>query len=70
VEDNEPLFETSVKLPYGFALTARVRPSTIKSTAIRLLPWAVYLALPQGRLAKTALFLAMRTSPLVRQKLR
>ena len=68
--DDEPLFETSVKLPYGFALTARVRPSTIKSTVLHVLPWAVYLALPQGRMAKTALFIAIRTSPLLRQKVR
>ena len=68
--DNEPLFETSVKLPYGFALTARVRPSTVKRTLIKLLPWAIYVAMPQGRAAKVALFAATRLSPMVKQKVR
>jgi len=68
--DNEPLFETSVTLPYGFALTARVRPSTVKRTLIKLLPWAIYVAMPQGRAAKVALFAATRLSPMVKQKVR
>jgi hypothetical protein len=68
--DNEPIFEASVKLPYGYALTARARPSTVKKTLVRLLPWAIYVAMPQGRAAKVALFAATRLSPLVKQKVR
>lgn len=66
--DNEPVFEKSIKLPYGYVFTARARPSTVKRTLLRLLPWAVYMALPQGRVAKTAFFLATRVSPLMKQK--
>jgi len=68
--DNEPVFEASVKLPFGYALTARARPSSVKMTLIRLLPWALYVALPQGRAAKVALFAATRLSPMMKQKVR
>jgi len=68
--DNEPIFEASVKLPYGYWLTARARPSTVKRTLIRLLPWAIYVAMPQGRAAKVVLFAASRLSPMVKQKVR
>jgi hypothetical protein len=50
----------------GYTLTARARPSTIRNTAFKLLPWAIYAALPVGRPAKMALVLAHRFSPLVR----
>jgi hypothetical protein len=39
-------------------------------TVLRLLPWALYVALPEGRAAKVALFAASRLSPLVKQKIR
>jgi hypothetical protein len=65
--DNEPIFEKSMKLPYGYVFTARARPSTVKRTLLRLLPWAVYVALPQGRVAKAAFFVATRVSPLMKQ---
>jgi hypothetical protein len=65
--DNEPVFERSVNLPYGFVFTARARPSTVKRTLLRLLPWAVYMALPQGKTAKAAFFVATRVSPLMKQ---
>ena len=66
--DHEPIFERSIKLPLGYAFTARARPSTVKRTLIRLLPWALYVAMPQGRVAKVALFAATRMSPLMKQK--
>jgi hypothetical protein len=66
--DNEPIFEKSIKLPLGYAFTARARPSTVKRTLVRLLPWAIYVAMPQGRVAKAAFFLATRVSPLMKQK--
>jgi hypothetical protein len=68
--DNDPIFETSIKLPYGFVATARLRPSTVKTTLVKLLPWAIYVAMPQGRAAKVALFAATRLSPMLKQKAR
>ena len=68
--DNEPIFQASVKLPFGYALTARAHPSTVKRTLIKLIPWAIYVAMPQGRAAKVALFAANRLSPMVKQKVR
>jgi hypothetical protein len=64
----EPIFEKSLALPLGYVLTARARPSTMRRTAIRLLPWAVYAMLPPGRRARLALSVARRFSPLVKQK--
>ena len=66
----EPVFEKSVHLPLGFVFTARARPSTVKRTVIRLLPWALAVALPQGRLAAVALMAARRLSPMMKQKMR
>jgi hypothetical protein len=68
--DNEPIFEQSIRLPLGYAFTARARPSTVRRTAVKLLPWALYLALPKGRMAKLALFAANRFSPMFRQSVR
>jgi len=65
----EPVFEKSVSLPMGYVFTARARPSTVKRTVIRLLPWAVYAMLPPGRRARLALSVARRFSPLVKQKI-
>lgn len=68
--DNEPVFERSIKLPLGYSFTARARPSTVKRTLIKLLPWALYVAMPQGRVAKVALLAATRMSPLMKQKVK
>ncbi len=64
----EPIFEKTVSMPLGYVFTARARPSTVRRTVIRLLPWAMYAMLPPGRRARTALAVAKRFSPLVRQK--
>lgn len=64
----EPVFQKTVALPLGYVFTARVRPSTVRRTVIRLLPWAVYAMLPPGRRARTALRVARRFSPLVRER--
>lgn len=66
----DPIFEKSFPLPLGYTFTARARPSTVKRTVIRLLPWAVYAMLPTGRRAKLALGVARKISPLMRQKIR
>jgi hypothetical protein len=68
--DDEPVFEKSINLPMGYAFTARARPSTVKRTVINLLPWALYAALPKGRVARIALFAATRVSPLMKQKIK
>jgi hypothetical protein len=65
----EPIFERTIHLPAGYVFTARARPSTIRRTALRLLPWALYVALPQGRGARIAFALATRFSPLFKQKM-
>jgi len=66
---SEPIFEKSVALPLGYVFTARVRPSTVRRTVLRLLPWAAWAMLPPGRRAKLALLFARRFSPLVRQRI-
>ena len=67
----EPIFEKTIALPMGYVITARARPSTIRRTAVKLLPWALVIALPQGGLLrKVALSAAMRFAPMVKQKLR
>ncbi len=66
----DPIFEKSIKLPMGYAFTARARPSTVKRTVIKLLPWALCVALPQGRVAKIALLAATRVSPMMKQKIK
>jgi len=64
----EPVFEKTVSMPLGYVFTARARPSTVRRTIIRLLPWAMYAMLPPGRRARMALAFAKRFFPLVRQK--
>ena len=64
----EPIFEKTVSMPLGYVFTACARPSTVRRTVIRLLPWAMYAMLPPGRRARAALAVAKRVSPLVRQK--
>jgi hypothetical protein len=68
--DTEPIFERSIRLPFGYAFTARARPSSVRRTAVKLLPWALYLAMPKGRMAKIALFAANRVSPIFKQNVR
>jgi len=61
----EPIYEKSVEVKQiGYTLSVRARPSTIRRTVLRLLPWAVYAALPQGRAARLALLVARRFSPM------
>ncbi len=66
----EPIFEKTFPLPLGYTFTARARPSTIKRTVIRLLPWALFAMMPTGRRARLALMVARKVSPLMRQKIR
>ena len=70
MNEPEPVFEKSIELPLGYSFTARARPSTIRRTVIKLLPWALYAAMPQGRGAKLALMLAMRMAPMMKRKVR
>lgn len=60
------MYERSVELPMGYVFTARITPSTMRGTALRLLPWAIYAMLPQGRVSRVALAAARRLSPLVK----
>ena len=64
----EQMFERAIRLPLGYVVTARARPSTVRRAVVRLLPWAVYAAMPKGRRADIALSVARRLSPLVRQR--
>lgn len=67
--DRDPIFERNVEVrPIGYTLSVRLRPATVRRTVLYLLPWAAYLALPQGRAARVMFALASRISPLVRQK--
>ncbi|MEX0751284.1 MAG: hypothetical protein WD359_10805 [Dehalococcoidia bacterium] len=69
--DPEPIFEKSIEIkPIGFTLSFRARPSTVRRTVVSLLPWALYAALPHGRVSKVALLAARRLSPMVKQKIR
>lgn len=67
----DPIFEKSIDLkPIGFTLSVRARPSTVRRTVIKLLPWALYMAMPGGRMTKLALIAARKFSPMVKQKIR
>jgi hypothetical protein len=68
--EREPIFERSIEVKQiGYTLSVRARPSTIRRTVIRLLPWAIYAAVPHGgRWSKLALVFATRMSPLFRAK--
>lgn len=68
--EREHVFEKSIDLPFGYVFVARARPSTVRRTVVKLLPWALYLALPQGRGAKLALLAANRLAPMMKQKIR
>jgi hypothetical protein len=66
----EPVVERSVEVkPIGYTLSFRARPSTIRRTVLRLLPWALYMALPEGRLANVAYGVARRVSPLAKRRI-
>jgi hypothetical protein len=67
----EPIFEKSIDIKLiDYTLSFRARPSSVRRTVLLLLPWALYVALPQGRMSKVALGAARRLSPMVRQKMR
>ena len=66
----EPYFEFSIPLPRDQVFTARARPATIRRTVVGLLPWALYAAVPQGRMSRISYALANRFSPLAKQRLR
>ena len=67
----EPVFEKSIHVRLlDYTLTVRARPSSIPRTVLRLLPWAAYIALPEGRLSRMAGAVARRLSPLAKQKVR
>ena len=68
---DEPVFEKSIEFkPLGYTLSFRARPSTIRRTVLRLLPWAMYIALPEGRAARLAFSVAKRTAPLAKRNMR
>jgi hypothetical protein len=66
----EPIYEKTVTLPLGYAFTARARPSSIRRTAFRLLPWALVAMAPTGRASKISQSVAKRLSPLAKYKIR
>ena len=66
----EPIYEKTIALPLGYVFTARARPSSIRRTAIRLLPWAIVAMTPAGRGSKIARSVAKRLSPLAKYKIR
>lgn len=66
----EPIYEKTITLPLGYVFTARARPSSIRRTAIRLLPWAIVAMTPAGRGSKIAQSVAKRLSPLAKYKIR
>jgi hypothetical protein len=65
----EPIFEKSIPLPLGYVFTARARPSTIRRTVFKLLPWALVAMAPAGRSSKIAQAVAKRVSPLAKYKI-
>jgi hypothetical protein len=67
----EPFFEKNVEFrAIGYTFSFRARPSTIRRTFLKLLPWALYLALPKGRMSGVVHGVAQRFAPLVRQRSR
>ena len=66
----EPIYEKTFALPLGYVFTARARSSSIRRTAIRLLPWALVAMAPAGRGSRVAQSVARRLSPLAKYKIR
>jgi hypothetical protein len=67
----EPVFEKALHIrPIDYTITVRARPATIRRTVLRLLPWALYIALPEGRVSRVAYAAARRVSPLARRNVR
>ena len=66
----EPLYEKTFALPLGYMFTARARPSSIRRTAIKLLPWALVAMAPAGRTSRIAQSLAKRLSPMAKYKIK
>ena len=65
---DDPVFEKSLTIkPIDHVITVRARPATIKRTLLLLMPWAVYIALPEGKLARMAFSVAKRISPLAKR---
>lgn len=67
---DEQYFEKTVHLPLDYVFVARIRPASVKRTAIRLLPWAVVAMLPGKRQTKVASAIAKKLSPLYRYAIR
>jgi hypothetical protein len=66
----EPIYEKTIPLPLGYVFTARARPSSIRRTALRLLPWALVAMAPAGRASNISQSVAKRVSPLAKYKIR
>ncbi len=66
----DPIFEKSIVLPFGYTFTARARPSSVRRTMFKLLPWAIVAMMPAGKRSNFAMSAARRVSPLVRQRIR
>ena len=67
----QPVFERSLHIrQIDYTITVRARPATIRRTVLRLLPWALFIALPEGRMSRVALAAARRVSPLSRHNVR
>ena len=67
---NDPVYEKTIQLPMSYVFTARIRPSSVKRTAIRLLPWALVMMLPGKRQTRFASAVAKRLSPLYKYAIR
>ena len=65
---DDPVFEKSLTIkPIDHVITVRARPATIRRTLLLLMPWALYIALPEGKLARMAFSVAKRISPLAKR---
>ena len=65
---DDPVFEKSLTIkPIDHVITVRARPATIRRTLLLLMPWALYIALPEGKLARMAFSVARRISPLAKR---
>jgi hypothetical protein len=70
VDDADALVQASIPLPFNYAFTARLKPSTVKKTALMLVPWAIYMVLPKGKARQVAFVAASRVSPLARPRVK